>query len=242
MILTMVLTVLMFGGTRLMAQNENNAVKPQTTPTIEENLESNNEGEKGASLVEEGKNTDIDSNEAEAKEDAGKTETTEAETNKKTNTEVSKPKANEDAPKAKEEEKTEANADAKPAAKEAEKPAETPVETPDVKPADKTAAGNGPEDGAKLEAAPAKAPEAVGEGNEPKTPEDPKQEEPKQEGKKEDTKPEVDINADKDLSDLKAKIDAEQDPKKKVNFKKNMLISFLRILKNLELVSLIKKS
>lgn len=231
MILTMVLTVLMFGGTRLMAQNENNAVKPQTTPTIEENLESNNEGEKGASLVEEGKNTDIDSNEAEAKEDAGKTETTEAETNKKTNTEVSKPKANEDAPKAKEEEKTEANADAKPAAKEAEKPAETPVETPDVKPADKTAAGNGPEDGAKLEAAPAKAPEAVGEGNEPKTPEDPKQEEPKQEGKKEDTKPEVDINADKDLSDLKAKIDAEQDPKKKAELQKEYAD---KLFKNIE--------
>lgn len=208
MILTMVLTVLLFGGTRLMAQDlSNKPSETQTTPE-EENLESKNEGEEGASLVEKGKNTEIDSTEAEAKEDAGKTETTEAEANKKTNTEVSKPKASEDAPKAKEEEKTEANADAKPAAKEAEKPA------------DKTAAGNGPEDGAKLEAAPAKAPEAVGEGNEPKTPEDPKQEEPKQEGKKEDTKPEVDINADKDLSDLKAKIDAEQDPKKKVELQK----------------------
>ena len=162
-ILTLVLTVLMFGGTRLMAQNENNSVDPQTTPT-EENLESKNEGEEGASLVEEGKNTDIDSNEAEAKEDAGKTESTEAEANKKTNTEVSEPKANADAPKAKEEEKTEANSDAKPDAKPAAKEAEKPVETPDVKAADKTAAGNGPEDGAKLQAAPAKAPEAQGKG------------------------------------------------------------------------------
>lgn len=51
-ILTMVLTVLLFGGTRLMAQNENNSVDPQTTPTIEENLESKNEGEEGASSVE----------------------------------------------------------------------------------------------------------------------------------------------------------------------------------------------
>lgn len=211
MILTMVLTVLLFGGTRLMAQDlSNKPSETQTTPD-EENLESNNEGEKGASLVEEGKNTDIDSNEAEAKEDAGKTETTEAETNKKTNTEVSKPKANEDASKAKEEEKTEANADAKPDAKEAEKPAETPVETPDVKPADKTAAGNGPEDGAKLQAAPAKAPETqgtpAGEGNGTGKGNDPK-------------KPEVNPDEDKDLSDLKAKIDAEQDPKKKAELQK----------------------
>lgn len=215
MILTMVLTVLLFGGTRLMAQDLSN--KPsetlQTTPKDEGNLESNNEGEKGASLVEEGKNTDIDSNEAEAKEDAGKTETTEAETNKKTNTEVSKPKANEDASKAKEEEKTEANADAKPDAKEAEKPAETPVETPDVKPADKTAAGNGPEDGAKLQAAPAKAPEAVGElkageGNG----EDVDNGEP--------TKPVVEkdqINKESEdaLSKKKAEIETEKDPNKK---------------------------
>lgn len=214
----MVLTVLLFGGTRLMAQDLSN--KPsetlQTTPKDEGNLESNNEGEKGASLVEEGKNTDIDSNEAEAKEVTEKTETTEAEANKNANTEVNKTKSKEDAPKAKQEEKTEAKEAKKPAAKEAEN---TNGET-EVKRAEKTAVGNGPEDGAKLEAAPAKAPEAVGEGNEPKTPEDPKQEEPKQEGKKEDTKPEVDINADKDLSDLKAKIDAEQDPKKKVELQK----------------------
>lgn len=203
MILTMVLTVLLFGGTRLMAQNENNVVDPQTTPT-EENLESKNEGEEGASLVEEGKNTDIDSNEAEAKGDAGKTESTEAEANKKTNTEVSEPKANEDAPKAKEEEKTEANADAKPAAKEAEKL----VETPDVKAAEKTAVGNGPEDGAKLEAAPAKAPEAQGEGNGEEL------------DNGEPTKPVVEkdqINKDSEeaLSKKKAEIEAEKDPKKK---------------------------
>lgn len=206
MILTMVLTVLMFGGTRLMAQNENNAVKPQTTPTIEENLESNNEGEKGASLVEEGKNTDIDSNEAEAKEDAGKTETTEAEANKNTNTEVSEPKASEDAPKAKEEEKTEANADAKAADKEAEKPAE------------KTAVGKGVEDGAKLQAAPAKAPAPVGEGTgtdtEPKTPADPT--------------PEVDPSKDDDLKALQEQINKEQDPKKKAELQKEYNEKYLK--------------
>ena len=213
MILTMVLTVLLFGGTRLMAQNENNAVDPQTTPT-EENLESKNEGEEGASLVEEGKNTDIDSNEAEAKGDAGKTESTEAEANKKTNTEVSEPKANADAPKAKEEEKTEAIADAKPAAKEAEKPAE------------KTAVGNGVEDGAKLQAAPAKAPAPVGEpkagegtatGTEPKKPAD--------------QTPEVDPSKDEELKALQDQINKEQDPKKKAELQKEYAD---KLFKNIE--------
>ena len=211
-ILTMVLTVLMFGGTRLMAQNENNAVDPQTTPTIEENLESKNEGEEGASSVDTDKNTNIDSNVANDDKETAKTKTETPEANKTENTE--------NAPKAKQKEK-------KTKAKEAEKPAEKLVETPDVKAAEKTAVGNGPEDGAKLEAAPAKAPEAVGEGtgkgNDPKKPEDPTPEE-----KKEDTKPEVDINADKDLSDLKAKIDAEQDPKKKAELQKEYNEKYLK--------------
>lgn len=60
-ILTLVLTVLMFGGTRLMAQDENNSVDPQTTPT-EENLESKNEGEEGASLVDKNKDTESSKN------------------------------------------------------------------------------------------------------------------------------------------------------------------------------------
>ena len=206
MILTMVLTVLLFGGTRLMAQDlSNKPSETQTTPD-EENLES--EGEKGASSVNNNKDTEINSK-ANGDEKTGETETKEAEANKTEKTEGK--------PEAKQEEK-------KPEAKEAE----TPAETPDVKAAEKTAEGNGPEDGAKLEAAPAKAPEAVGEGNEPKTPEDPKQEEPKQEGKKEDTKPEVDINADKDLSDLKAKIDAEQDPKKKAELQKEYNEKYLK--------------
>ena len=202
----MVLTVLMFGGTRLMAQDENNAVDPQTTPTIEENLESKNEGEEGASSVDTDKNTNIDSNVANDDKETAKTKTETPEANKTENTE--------NAPKAKQKEKkTEANADAKPDAKEAEKPAETPVETPDVKPADKTAAGNGPEDGAKLQAAPAKAPEAVGElkageGNG----EDVDNGEP--------TKPVVEkdqINKESEdaLSKKKAEIETEKDPNKK---------------------------
>ena len=188
----MVLTVLLFGGTRLMAQDLSN--KPsetlQTTPKDEGNLESNNEGEKGASLVEEGKNTDIDSNEAEAKEVTEKTETTEAEANKNANTEVNKTKSKEDAPKAKQEEKTEANPVAKPAAKEAEK----------------TAVGNGPEDGAKLQAAPAKAPEA--QGAPAKAPET-----TPAEGEDKKDKQEVNPDKDKDLSELKAKIKAAKEAK-----------------------------
>lgn len=211
MILTMVLTVLLFGGTRLMAQDlSNKPSETQTTPKDEGNLESNNEGEKGASLVEEGKNTEIDSNEAEAKEVTEKTETTEAEANKNANTEVNETKSKEDAPKAKEEEKTEANADAKPAAKEAEK---ANGET-EVKAVEKTAVGNGPEDGAKLQASPAKAPEAQGT---------PAKEETKTgegEGKGEKAKQEVNPDKDKDLSDLKAQIEKEKDPKKKADLQK----------------------
>lgn len=189
MILTMVLTVLLFGGTRLMAQDlSNKPSETQTTPE-EENLESKNEGEKGASLVEEGKNTDIDSNVANDDKETAKTKTETSEANKTENTE--------NAPKAKQKEK-------KTQAKEAEKPAETP----DVKAAEKTAVGNGPEDGAKLEAAPAKAPEAQGEGNGEEL------------DNGEPTKPVVEkdqINKDSEeaLSKKKAEIEAEKDPKKK---------------------------
>lgn len=210
----MVLTVLLFGGTRLMAQNENNSVDPQTTPTIEENLESKNEGEEGASSVDTDKNTNIDSNVANDDKETAKTETETPEANKTENTE--------NAPKAKQKEKkTEANADAKPDAKEAEKPAETPVETPDVKPADKTAAGNGPEDGAKLQAAPAKAPAPVGTpAGEPKA------------GEGEKPKQEVNPDKDKDLSDLKAEIDKEQDPKKKADLQKEYNEKYLNKLED----------
>lgn len=176
----MVLTVLLFGGTRLMAQDENNAVDPQTTPTIEENLESKNEGEEGASSVDTDKNTNIDSNVANDDKETAKTKTETPEANKTENTE--------NAPKAKQKEK-------KTQAKEAEKPVE----------------GNGAEDGAKLEAAPAKAPEAVGEGNGEGT----------GTGKGNDPKkPEVNPDEDKDLNDLKAQIEKEQDPKKKAELQK----------------------
>lgn len=190
----MVLTVLLFGGTRLMAQDENNAVDPQTTPTIEENLESKNEGEEGASSVDTDKNTNIDSNVANDDKETAKTKTETPEANKTENTE--------NAPKAKQKEK-------KTQAKEAEKPAETP----DVKAAEKTAVGNGPDDGAKLQAAPAKTP--VAQGAPAKAPETIPAE---GEGKKD--KQEVNPDKDKDLSELKAKIDKEQDPKKKADLQK----------------------
>lgn len=200
----MVLTVLLFGGTRLMAQDENNAVDPQTTPTIEENLESKNEGEEGASSVDTDKNTNIDSNVANDDKETAKTKTETPEANKTENTE--------NAPKAKQKEK-------KTQAKEAEKPAETP----DVK----AAVGNGVEDGAKLQAAPAKAPAPVGEpkagegngegtatGTEPKKPAD--------------QTPEVDPSKDDDLKDLQEQINKEQDPKKKAELQKEYNEKYLK--------------
>lgn len=205
-ILTMVLTVLLFGGTRSMAQDENNAVDPQTTPTIEENLESKNEGEEGASSVDTDKNTNIDSNVANDDKETAKTKTETPEANKTENTE--------NAPKAKQKKK-------KTEAKEAEKPAETP----DVKAAEKTAAGNGPEDGAKLQAAPAKAPEAVGEGNgegtgkgnDPKKPVDPT--------------PEVDTSKDEELKALQEQINAAKkanDKKKEAELQKEYNEKYLK--------------
>lgn len=209
----MVLTVLLFGGTRLMAQNENNSVDPQTTPT-EENLESKNEGEEGASSVDTDKNTNIDSNEANDDKETAKTETETPEANKTENTE--------NAPKAKQKEK-------KTKAKEAEKPAETP----DVKAAEKTAEGNGPEDGAKLEAAPAKAPEAVGEGNgegtgtgkgnDPKKPAEPTP----------GTKIiQFDPSSDEDLQKIQKQIDDEKDKNKKAELRKMYNEKYLQKLED----------
>ena len=230
----MVLTVLMFGGTRLMAEDNldvNTTEASQTkTPKDEGKVEPKaKEGEERTSSVEPDKNTDIDGNKANDEKVTGETETTEPKAKEDENTE--KTETSEDAPKAKQEEKTEAN----PAAKEAKKPAGKTEETPADKKADNPAGAPakapekpeepGKEDGGAGDGA-GKTPDTgttptegkgtgEGEGTEPKTPEDPKQEE-----KKEDTKPEVDINADKDLSDLKAQIEKEKDPKKKAALQK----------------------
>lgn len=201
-ILTMVLTVLMFGGTRLMAQDNldvNNAEASQTeTPKDEGKVEpmaNGDEDKEVTSSVEPGKNADIDGNEAND-DVTGETETTEPKANENENTEKT-----EGEPKEKQEEKTEA--------KETDKPAEKAAGTPEVKPAEKTAAGDGPEDGAKLQASPAKAPEA--QGTPAKAPAE-------GEGKKD--KQEVNPDEDNDLSDLKDKIEKEKDPKKKAELQK----------------------
>ena len=211
MILTMVLTVLLFGGTRLMAQDlSNKPSETQTTPDEEKSKEEGslaktNENEEGSESADDtAKDTTEDNNGAVLPKGSDNPDPN------KTATENNNENLVKEAPKTKAEEKTEANADAKPAAKEAEKPAETP----DVKPADKTAAGNGPEDGAKLQAAPAKAPETqgapAGEGTGTGTATGT---EPTPAG---GDKKQVDPKADKDLKDLQDQIDAA----KKVNDKK----------------------
>ena len=75
----MVLTVLMFGGTRLMAQDNldvNTTEASQTTPNEGKVEPMAKEGEEGESSVETDKNTEIDGNEANGDE-VNKTETTE---------------------------------------------------------------------------------------------------------------------------------------------------------------------
>ena len=209
----MVLTVLLFGGTRLMAQDlSNKPSETQTTPD-EENLES--EGEKGASSVNNNKDTEINSK-ANGDEKTGETETKEAEANKTEKTEGK--------PEAKQEEK-------KPEAKEAETPADkkadTPKESGEAKAEEgkdanaqksleenkESAKGNGAEDGAP-QAAPAKAPaeeEAkTGEGTEPK--EDVDDGTPTKPVNKKD---QIDKSADEKLKAQEEKINAEKDPEAK---------------------------
>lgn len=198
-ILTMVLTVLMFGGTRLMAQDNldvNTTEASQTeTPKDEGKVEPKaKEGEEVTSSVEEGKNTEIDGNEANGDE-VNKTETETPEADKTEKTE-GKPEAKQ------EEKKPDANPAEKPAAKEAEKPADDSKAEKPMEPADKTAEGNGPEDGAK---APAKVPEAQGapaKGEEAKT------------GEGTDKGPkQIDKSTDEELNALQEQIDAANDAK-----------------------------
>ena len=216
-ILTMVLTVLMFGGTRLMAEDNldvNTTEASQTeTPKDEGNLEPMANGEEEAPLVdntEENTESDaIDAKDSEKTDMGGVTNPDNAEETPDTN---QKDKAgDENADKAKDAAKGDANGEK----------ADTPKESGDAKAEEgkdadakksleenkESAKGNGAEDGA----APAKAPETPAEG-EPKTGEEGT--EPKQ------PTPEVDPDKDKDLSDLKAEIDKEQDPKKKAALQK----------------------
>lgn len=202
----MVLTVLMFGGTRLMAQDNldvNTTEASQTeTPKDEGNLEPMAKEGEGASSVEPGKNADIDGNEANDDEETGETETTEPKAKENENTEVNK---TEGEPKEKQEEKTEAKGDAN-----GEK-ADTPKESGEAKAEEgkdanaqksleenkESAKGNGAEDGA-----PAKAPGAPAK-EEPKTGEEGTDKGPKQ----------IDKSADEELKALQEQIKAANDAK-----------------------------
>ena len=216
-ILTMVLTVLMFGGTRLMAQDNldvNTTEASQTeTPKDEGKVEPMaKEGEEGESSVEEVNNADIDGNEAND-DVTGETETTKPEAKENENTEVNKTETTEGKPEAKQEEKkTEAKGDAN-----GEK-ADTTKESGEAKAEEgkdsdaqksleenkESAKGNGAEDGA----APAKAPEAPAGEGEGKT------------GEGEEPKQEVNPEANPDLKALQGQINAEKDPKKKAELQK----------------------
>lgn len=212
-ILTMVLTVLMFGGTRLMAQDNldvNTTEASQTvTPKDEGNLEPMANGDEEAPLVDttEG-NTEsdtIDTKDSEKTDMGGVPSTNNEGETPDTN---QKDKAgDENADKAKDAAKGDANGEK----------ADTPKESGEAKAEEgkdanaqksleenkESAKGNGAEDGA----APAKAPEAPAEG-EPKT------------GEGEKPKQEVDPNANPDLKALQDQIDAEKDPKKKAELQK----------------------
>lgn len=187
-ILTMVLTVLMFGGTRLMAQDNldvNTTEASQTeTPKDEGNLEP--EGEEVTSSVEPGKNTEIDGNEADGDE-VNKTETETPEAKESENTEVNKTETTEDKPK--------------------QKAPEIP-KTP------------GPEDGGEGDDAGEEEKPGEEKPGEEKPGEEKPGEEKPEEPKPEESKPQVDPDKDKDLSELKAQIEKEKDPKKKADLQK----------------------
>lgn len=210
----MVLTVLMFGGTRLMAQDNldvNTTEASQTvTPKDEGKVEPMANGDKEAPLVdntEENTESDvIDAKDSEKTDMGGVTnpdnegETPDAKQNDKA--------GDENADKAKDAAKGDANGEKADTPKESgEAKAEEGKDTDAQKSLEEnkeSAKGNGAEDGA----APAKAPEApAGEGEE-KTGED---EEPKQE---------VNPDANPDLKALQDQIDAEKDPKKKAELQK----------------------
>ena len=214
-ILTMVLTVLMFGGTRLMAEDNldvNNTEASQTvTPKDEGNLEPKANGDEEAPLVEtteENTESDtIDTKDSEKTDMGGVTNPdNEGET---PDTNQNDKAGDESADKAKDAAKGDANGEK---ADTPNKSGETKAEEGKDADAQKSleenkesAKGNGAEDGA----APAKAPEAPAEG-EPKT----------GEGEGETPKQEVNPDANPELKALQDQINAEKDPKKKAELQK----------------------
>lgn len=220
-ILTMVLTVLMFGGTRLMAEDNldvNTTEASQTeTPKDEGKVgPMAKEGEEGESSVETDKNTDIDGNEANDEEETGETVTEKPEAKEngkteKTETTEEAPKQEEKKPEAKGDdngEKAETSKESGEAKAEEGKDADAQKSLEENK---ESAKGNGAEDGAPAKA-PAKAgdPATEGEGTEPK--EDVDDGKPTKPVNKKD---QIDKNADEKLKAQEEKINAEKDPEAK---------------------------
>lgn len=213
-ILTMVLTVLMFGGTRLMAEDNldvNTTEASQTeTPKDEGNLEPKANGDEEAPLVdttEENTESDTINTKDSEKTDMGGVPSTNNE-GETPDTNQKDKAGDENADKAKDAAKGDANGEK----------ADTPKESGETKGEEgkdadaqksleenkESAKGNGAEDGAA-----AKAPEAPAEG-EPKT----------GEGEGETPKQEVNPDANPELKALQDQINAEKDPKKKAELQK----------------------
>ena len=206
MILTMVLTVLLFGGTRLMAQDlSNKPSETQTTPDEEKSKEEGslaktNENEEGSENADDtAKDTKEDNNGAVLPKGSDNPDPN------KTATENNNENLVKEAPKTKAE-------GAKTLGKEAK--TEEQVKAKEALEANKAKEeGKGKEDGAK--ANPQKAPLA-----EPNKEEQGASEKKTEEKKNDSDKPQIDTKTDKDLNDLQAKINAEQDPKKKAELQK----------------------
>ena len=205
-ILTLVLTVLLFGGTRLMAQDlSNKPSETQTTPDEEKSKEEGslaktNENEEGSESADSAaKDTTEDNNGAVLPKGSDNPDPN------KTATENNNENLVKEAPKTKAE-------GAKTLGKEAK--TEEQVKAKEALEANKAKEeGKGKEDGAK--ANPQKAPLAEPNKEEQGAPKK------KTEEKKNDSdKPQIDTKTDKDLNDLQAKINAEQDPKKKAELQK----------------------
>ncbi|AVM66949.1 hypothetical protein C3V37_03530 [Peptostreptococcaceae bacterium oral taxon 929] len=202
-ILTMVLTVLLFGGTRLMAQDlSNKPSETQTTPDEEKSKEEGslaktNENEEGSESADSAaKDTTEDNNGAVLPKGSDNPDLN------KTATENNNENIVKEAPKTKAE-----------GAKTLGEKAKTEEQVKAQEENKAKEEGSGKEDGAK--ANPQEAPLAEPNKEEQGAPEK------KTEEKKNDSdKPQIDTKTDKDLNDLQAKINAEQDPKKKAELQK----------------------
>lgn len=209
MILTMVLTVLLFGGTRLMAQDlSNKPSETQTTPDEEKSKEEGslaktNENEEGSESADDtAKDTTEDNNGAVLPKGSDNPDPN------KTATENNNENLVKEAPKTKAE-------GAKTLGKEAK--TEEQVKAQEALEANKAKEeGKGKEDGSQLEASNSEKAQAPGTSREA------------------NTKPKKEFNPDddKELNDLKAKIKAQQDPSEKAKLQKEYNEKYLKKLED----------